>query len=160
MSAKTCSRCGETKPATREFFGGTGTRYGGLRGRCRECEKIAKREYEATHKEERRKRDEKRAEASDGVRRSFDLAAKRDLHRKQQGVCVCCFKPIPIAGQGEVDHMVPLARGGRDDRSNLLLAHAQCNKEKHNKTLTEHWEWRVRVGLDPENLGRKHGLLP
>ena len=35
----------------------------------------------------------------------------------------------------------------------------KCNKEKHNKTLSEHWEWRVERGLDPENLGRKHGLL-
>jgi hypothetical protein len=42
----------------------------------------------------------------------------------------------------------------------LMLAHAQCNKEKHNKTLAEHWEWRVNCGLDRENLGRKHKLLP
>jgi hypothetical protein len=55
--------------------------------------------------------------------------------------------------------MVPLIKGGSDDKSNLLLAHARCNKEKHNKTLPEHWEWRVRHGLDPENLGHKHGLL-
>lgn len=41
-----------------------------------------------------------------------------------------------------------------------MLAHAQCNRGKHNKTLVEHWEWRVRVGLDIENLGRKYGLLP
>ena len=55
--------------------------------------------------------------------------------------------------------MIPVARGGKDDASNFLLTHRQCNKEKHNKTLVEHWDWRVRVGLDKENLGRKLGLV-
>jgi 5-methylcytosine-specific restriction endonuclease McrA len=68
--------------------------------------------------------------------------------------------PIVSADQDEVDHATPLSRGGRDDPSNFFLAHAQCNKEKHNKTLLEHWEWRVRQGMDQENLGRKHGLIP
>lgn len=156
---RTCSRCGRSKPATREFFGGTGTSYGGLRKRCRECEKIAKREYEATHKEERRKRDRERADASGGSRRSFDAATKLSLHRKQNGICLRCFQTIANAIQAEVDHFVPLAKNGPDDPSNWILAYAQCNKEKHGKTIAEHWDWRVRVGLDTENLGRKNGLI-
>jgi 5-methylcytosine-specific restriction endonuclease McrA len=157
MSAITCSRCGETKPATRDFFGSTPS--GSLRGYCRSCMNAASRAYEAKNKDRRRVRDEKRSEAGGGVRRSFDVATKRILFMRQHGICHCCFKSIGRPEAGEVDHIVPLERGGSDLSSNLMLAHAQCNREKHNKTLVEHWEWRVRVGLDTENLGRKHGLL-
>lgn len=158
MSAIACNRCGETKPATREFFGSTPS--GGLRGYCRSCMNAASRTYEANNKERRRDRDAKRAKATGGVRRSFDLATKGALFTKQNGLCPCCFAPIARPEDGEVDHVVPLERGGSDVSSNLLLAHARCNREKHNKTLAEHWEWRVRVGLDTENLGRRHGLVP
>jgi 5-methylcytosine-specific restriction endonuclease McrA len=157
MSAKTCSRCGETKIATRQYFGSTPS--GGLRGYCRSCMNAASRTYEANNKEGRRARDAKRASAGGGIRGSFDLSTKRDLFRKQHGLCRCCFEAIARPEDGEVDHVVPLQRGGSDLSSNLMLAHAKCNREKHNKTLVEHWEWRVRVGLDTENLGRKYGLL-
>ena len=155
---KACTKCGETKPATREFFGGTPS--GGLKGMCRECDRKKARLFEANNKERRRARDAKRASASGGTRRAFDLDTKRALFFKQNGICPCCFQRIERPEDGQVDHATPLAKGGRNDASNLLLAHAQCNKEKHNKTLIEHWEWRVRHGLDSENLGRKHGLCP
>jgi 5-methylcytosine-specific restriction endonuclease McrA len=154
---KTCSRCGQTKPETREFFGSPPS--GALRGYCRECMNEASVEYEANNKHRRQIRDAKRAEASGGIRRGFDLETKHSLFRKQEGLCPCCFTPIDCPEDGEVDHVIPLERGGRDEPINLLLTHTRCNKEKHKKTLAEHWEWRVKVGLDQENLGRKHGLL-
>lgn len=157
MQERKCTRCGETKPATREFFGSTPS--GGLRGFCRTCMNQASAKYERDNKEGRRIRDEKRADVALDARRSFDDSTKRSLFKRQAGVCPCCFLPIASVGDAEVDHTTPLARGGKHHPSNFMLAHTQCNKEKHNKTLAEHWEWRVRVGLDSENLGRKHGLL-
>lgn len=154
---KTCVRCGESKPASRDFFGSTPS--GGLRGYCRTCMNKASREYESRNKAGRRTRDAKRARAGDGTRAAFDDATKRDLYRRQSGLCPCCGKPIESAPSGEVDHMVPLARGGAHHPKNFILAHRKCNKEKHNKTLVEHWDWRVKVGLDDENLGRRLGLL-
>ncbi|HZT24083.1 MAG TPA: HNH endonuclease signature motif containing protein [Pseudolabrys sp.] len=115
-------------------------------------------EYERNNKEGRRKRDEKRAGVDPGARLPFDDATKRSLLKRQAGLCPCCFQPITSISVAEVDHAKPLAKGGVHHSSNFILTHAQCNKEKHNKTLAEHWEWRVRVGLDAENLGRKHGL--
>jgi 5-methylcytosine-specific restriction endonuclease McrA len=117
------------------------------------------RDYEANNKERRRERDAKRAQAGVGARAGFDDATKRSLFRKQGGICPCCMRPIARPEEGQVDHATPLARGGKHHPSNFMLVHAQCNKEKHNKTLAEHWEWRVSRGLDEENLGRKHGLL-
>src|SRR5688572_9771539 len=154
---KICTRCGQSKPATRDFFGSTPS--GGLRGYCRDCMNAASRAYEANNKDRRRARDEKRARSGVDARASFDLDTRRALFRKQAGTCPCCMKPIGRPDDGEVDHIIPLARGGKHHASNFMLAHRQCNKEKHNKTLAEHWDWRVRCGLDDENLGRKHGLL-
>ena len=115
-------------------------------------------DYERRNKDKRRERDRVRASHTDGVRRGFDLGTKKSLWDKQSGKCACCFEAITSPNDGEVDHIKPLARGGTDTPDNRLLAHAKCNREKHNKSLVEHWEWRVRVGLDSENLGRKYGF--
>lgn len=110
---QTCSGCGLLKPATREYFGGTDTIYGGLRKRYRACEKIAKRKYEATHKEERRKRDQRCAAAAEGSRRGFDVATKLALHKKQNGIFPCCFQPIVNAVEAEVDHTTRARASGQ-----------------------------------------------
>jgi 5-methylcytosine-specific restriction endonuclease McrA len=157
MLGRTCTRCGETKLATREFFGSTPS--GGLRGYCRACMNKISRKYEANNKSGRQARNSKRAEAGKGARAGFDLDTKRVLFRKQAAMCPCCMQPIAHLEDGEVDHVIPLSKGGVHSPPNFMLAHAQPNREKHNKTLAEHWEWRVSRGLDAENLGRKHGLL-
>jgi 5-methylcytosine-specific restriction endonuclease McrA len=91
-----------------------------------------------------------RKERTDG----FKLAdsERRELWKRQFGKCPCCAKPIPSMWEAEVDHIIPVARGGKDNISNIMLTHQQCNREKHNKTLKEHWDWRVRVGLDRVSL--------
>lgn len=55
--------------------------------------------------------------------------------------------------------MIPLSKGGKHHSKNFILVHRQCNREKHNKTLLEHWEWRVTVGLDQVNLGKRLGIV-
>jgi 5-methylcytosine-specific restriction endonuclease McrA len=115
--------------------------------------------YDANNKDGRRERDARRARASGGSRQSFDLRTKCMLFESQHGLCLCCMKPIHQPEDGEVDHIVPLRKGGGTSSSNLLLAHAQCNREKHNKTLVEHWKWRVLVGLDAENIGKKYRFI-
>ena len=60
---------------------------------------------------------------------------------------MCCGKKITDVVHAEIDHATPVAKGGSHDPANLFLAHPQCNAEKHNKTLDEHWAWRKKVGL-------------
>jgi 5-methylcytosine-specific restriction endonuclease McrA len=118
------------------------------------------REYEARNKDKRKIRDARRAAAAGGSRRSFDLRTKQVLFEQQGGNCPGCFQPIERLEEAEVDHVTPLSQGGHDGLGNLLLMHARCNRDKHKKTLAEYWEWRVKVGMDKENLGRKNGLIP
>jgi 5-methylcytosine-specific restriction endonuclease McrA len=141
-----CKKCGEVKPASREFFGSTPT--GNLRGTCRTCmaEHTAKhdRNIGASH------RVAVRRERTDAFR--ITEAQRGELWRKQDGRCPCCWKLMPAISEAEADHVIPVSRGGRDDIANIMLVHSQCNREKHNKTLEEHWEWRVKVGLDKESI--------
>jgi hypothetical protein len=53
------------------------------------------------------------------------------LKELQQGKCPCCKKPL--GDNYHLDHIVPLALGGKHDDSNLQLLIAHCNQQKYNK---------------------------
>lgn len=44
--------------------------------------------------------------------------------------CALCRNPITDLKEAELDHRVPLSKGGSDDPSNLQLAHRACNRTK------------------------------
>ncbi|GAB3739945.1 hypothetical protein GCM10028794_24100 [Silanimonas algicola] len=67
------------------------------------------------------------------------------LRQRQKDQCAYCLAPLFLGGH--VDHMVPLARGGTNDASNLVYACEQCNTEKHAKTAREYLFWRSERGL-------------
>jgi len=46
------------------------------------------------------------------------------------GICHLCDQ----SGATTADHVVPLARGGRDDDTNLRAAHRSCNEAKARTT--------------------------
>jgi 5-methylcytosine-specific restriction endonuclease McrA len=69
----------------------------------------------------------------------------RDLRRlelRQGGRCAYCAELRPL----EVEHVVPLSRGGRDAIGNLVMACRSCNASKCAKLLVE---WRY---LDRERI--------
>lgn len=63
----------------------------------------------------------------DGYERSE--AFKRKTLEKQRGQCTWCNKPLAFQDI-EVDHVWPIARGGRHWVFNLQVLHAPCNKAK------------------------------
>lgn len=52
----------------------------------------------------------------------------------QAGKCYYCKSE---SFKWEVDHMIPLSRGGSHSRDNLCLACISCNRKKHKKTVEE-----------------------
>lgn len=51
---------------------------------------------------------------------------RRKIVRRDGGICALCGLP----GATSADHIVPHARGGRTEPSNLQAAHLSCNQRK------------------------------
>lgn len=70
-------------------------------------------------------------------------------------------------GKGQVDHIIPVSRGGSEEPDNLVWACQYCNNSKNNKTIEE---WRTAITINKyhdgprftrkqaEWLMEKHGL--
>ena len=62
------------------------------------------------------------------------------------GLCQECRRKGHVTQGAEVDHIVPQAKGGTDDESNLQLLCVACHESK---TRTDNgWRERVTIGLD------------
>lgn len=58
----------------------------------------------------------------------------------------CAYCLLPVDGQPDPDHVIPLSRGGGNTVSNLLPACRRCNSEKRDLTPHEWIEWRASTG--------------
>lgn len=62
--------------------------------------------------------------------------------------CILCGEPIdptlkaPHNMSRTIEHLTPIARGGRHDLDNIDFAHYGCNAQKQDRTLEEYREWR------------------
>ena len=81
------------------------------------------------------------AKAASGHNRRVSLAgapltaaAILEVKAEHGGICPYCNRQI--AG-GHIDHVVPVSKGGTNDRENLVWACAPCNMQKHDKGLIE-----------------------
>lgn len=90
-----------------------------------------------------RKKNPEKAQAENARRRARRKAAEgsysgdelRQMYDDQQGLCAYC--ETPLFGTYDVDHMIPLSRGGANGWQNLAVACRRCNRQKHAKTAEE-----------------------
>ena len=67
----------------------------------------------------------------------------RKAIRREKPPCALCGDPNDYALRSpdpmsfEVDHVVPIARGGADDLRNKQAAHRKCNRDKWHKLADE-----------------------
>jgi 5-methylcytosine-specific restriction endonuclease McrA len=70
-----------------------------------------------------------------GDRKEYEKFVK--WARTARGLCCSYCGKETEPKERELDHIVPLSRGGADAVSNLCVACGSCNRRKHNKTAEE-----------------------
>jgi 5-methylcytosine-specific restriction endonuclease McrA len=84
-----------------------------------------------------------------------------ELYERDAGICQICFRYANIL-DCNVDHIVPVSKGGTDRIDNLQLSHVWCNSVKSNSmgrvTFNNYWYQkpspRLLRKLDRERLDK------
>lgn len=79
-------------------------------------------------------------------RRNFSVSERSAVYTKTEGHCAICGKFVPYT-EFTVDHIVPLAKGGSNDLSNLQCACGVCNRIKQDILPDELMEKLVEIVL-------------
>lgn len=79
---------------------------------------------------------ENQLRSNNGIFTIDDLVS---MLEKQKGACSYCGEDISV--EFEIEHQVPLSRGGSNTPDNIVLSCCPCNASKGNKLLTE-WKGR------------------
>ena len=101
----------------------------------REARLVAVRKWQSANPDKykdsmRRARENRRArKLGNGGVLSKWIVAK--LFKLQRGKCACCS--LPLGADYHLDHIMPLALGGKNDDRNVQLLRRHCNNEKHAK---------------------------
>lgn len=94
----------------------------------------AVKEYRRRNPEMAKRLDILRASRMEGVEGTFTKENLTRILKEQEGVCFYCRQP---AEKYEIDHKIPIKRGGTNWPSNLCYACFQCNRTKHTMTDAE-----------------------
>lgn len=153
-AVKTCTRCGQTLPLER--FSRDKTKRLGRRSHCKPCEAARKaerrqdpavrakeRQYYRRYNAQRRQTPEYKAAQRlyQHRRRALLYSAETDGHTWDElvdywveiGVTGCADCMRPLDDGMEVDHIVPLARGGADTMENKLPLCPDCHGSKSDR---------------------------
>lgn len=83
-------------------------------------------------------------------RRRLSQDEREAVYNKMSGRCAYCGEPIAFCAM-QVDHVVPLRKGGEDTLYNMLPACRSCNRYKSTLTVEQ---FRSSIGRMPEVLMR------
>jgi len=57
------------------------------------------------------------------------------VFERDEAICQLCLEPIEPGEKWELDHIVPLSKGGSHTEANTQIAHLECNRVKGKDTL-------------------------
>jgi 5-methylcytosine-specific restriction endonuclease McrA len=62
---------------------------------------------------------------------------RADIFERDEGVCHICSETVDPE-QWDLDHVVPISRGGGDTPENVAVSHPSCNRSKGARALDTH----------------------
>ena len=141
---KQCSKCGEDKFVNE--FSRDKSRKDGLCTQCKLCVSVRMVTYNLTERGvilRRVKYNNRRAKkkGNGGTHTAEDVKRQGDM---QKWMCWWCGPGCAgyCKDKYEVDHIVPIDKGGHNDPSNLVISCQHCNRSKKDK-LPEEWIGRL-----------------
>lgn len=146
-----CHYCHQRFPETAEYFGHTPS--GGFRNKCRLCvrsdvKKHSEKRPDLVAERVTRRQKQQKEQATTPITAADRERIKFRLRKIQSDLCFYCQKKLSLGG--ELDHRDPISKGGLDNEANMVLACYVCNKEKHNKTVSEYRNWILKTGRKPK----------
>lgn len=159
VTLKRCTKCGEEKPATAEFFRRNRRMLSGFDSWCRDCYRVTGRKRAARYRQDhhaeclakqrawfeqhperakfytvkyRQKRAEHRHQRRArllGATGTHTAADVRAQYERQHGHCFWCGAKVTWRKK-HIDHVIPLALGGSNGPENLVIACPSCNLAK------------------------------
>lgn len=98
------------------------------------------------------------------MRRKLSKAERLEVYGKCQGHCAYCGCALEYKDM-QVDHIVPLKRGGPDDIKNMLPSCRSCNHYKATMTAEEYKRYvegipgRLSRDSIPYQVGTRFGII-
>ena len=80
-----------------------------------------------------------RTRTKDLTIKTVQLVYEDNIKKYGTLTCYLCLEPIEF-GKDDLEHKIPLCRGGNNEYANLAVACEKCNCKKYNKTVEEYKE--------------------
>lgn len=141
---------GPILPRTREYFYFSSGR---AASRCIECQKVYRREHHKKNREYDNARSREYAKKNGdryalyrqnyyirkakAVGNGHTIDQLSEKYIEQDGCCYWCG--VKVGLKFEIDHIIPISRGGIDAIENIAIACGECNRSKGDK-LPEEWD--------------------
>ena len=148
MAVKICTTCLLPKDLENDFWRSrNGRTKDGYKNECKDCAKARRRDW-AAHNREREAEwnrlkylaspESYKIRAADYVARKIQAFVEQVdpliVLERYDGVCGICLDDVdPL--RFEVDHIIPLSRGGEHSYANTQPSHPSCNAAKGDKVL-------------------------
>lgn len=155
IKTKICKWCWAEKPETVEFFSivknkrPDGTSYTLFRWKCKKCMVKNVRSWQKDNPEMKSKTDKERSERLKNAPWSHTKEDISVIRISQNNKCYYCANTLDETQ--EKDHKISLLRWWTNNPDNIVLACRSCNRDKHNKTVEEFFQWRIENGLSVNN---------
>jgi 5-methylcytosine-specific restriction endonuclease McrA len=135
---KTCTKCHEVKPLS-EFSKDVSSR-DGKQHRCKECAKVAHRNYKASYKGKavqalsNSRADKREAEKLLGNPIKDTLNSEQIAFVLSTGECIYCKTDLSYK-DATIDHVISMRNGGENTYENIVCACGTCNRRKNDKPV-------------------------